>query len=227
MDSAENMAGPLGCQALSLPLTQLPPAGLIILSIPDDAVGVTAAMLSRDNNRTPVVHTSGTLGTDSLQPHTPCGIFYPMQTFSENREVSFLQVPLCIEAEDENLRQLLTLMADDLNAIPVFTSGEQRSILHIAAVFSCNFSNYLYSVAEDILQQNQLSFGMMHPLMKETVAKACEHLPSQVQTGPASRGDSVVINKHLTWLSERPEYAAIYQLLSGQIRKKYSDNEKL
>lgn len=225
--SASQLALRLSCNALSLPQTNLPPADLIILSIPDDAVANTAARLTLDDPLTPIVHTSGTLDADSLNPHQHRGIFYPMQTFSENRNVSFRNIPLCIEANEPALLNTLEALARALSSTPVLTHGQQRSILHIAAVFSCNFSNYLFSVAEDILDNNGLSFEMMHPLMQETVRKACEFKPSSVQTGPASRGDRTILEKHLRWLEGKPEYHEVYALLSELIRKKHAGNEEL
>lgn len=48
----------------------------------------------------------------------------------------------------------------------------QRAVLHVAAVFANNFANHCFSIAEKILDEADLPFEMLHPLMEETLAKA-------------------------------------------------------
>ena len=68
-------------------------------------------------------------------------MLYPLQTFSRAKAIDFSAIPLYIEAgEGETLSQLTQLAESLSHEVHVATSA-QRAILHVAAVFACNFSN--------------------------------------------------------------------------------------
>ncbi|MFC2107784.1 DUF2520 domain-containing protein, partial [Bacteroidota bacterium] len=92
----------------------------------------------------------------------------------------------------------------------------------VAAVFSCNFSNYMYTVAEKILDDHKLDFSILKPLILETAAKALDHPPSEVQTGPAKRKDHRIIMEHLKTLEKYPDYKELYELISQKIEDHYN-----
>lgn len=226
--SAKELVKETGGIALDSLDAALPSTDLVIISIPDDAVKEVAAAMILQQPDIPVVHTSGSLSMDVLsQHHAHCGVFYPLQTFSLGRIIPLDQVPFCIEAQNENLLNLLNSLALALNGSPVKTREEQRLSLHIAAVFACNFSNYLYSVSDEILTKTGLRFDLLQPLLKETIQKAIEEGPSVVQTGPAFRGDTRLIAKHLQWLEKSPEFKEVYDFLSRKILAKYHNDGKL
>lgn len=226
--SAEKLASKVNSKPLDSLNQPLPETELVLISIPDDTVAGVAAQLIVTKPGTPVVHTSGSLGTEVLLKHQPnTGVFYPLQTFSENRIVPLTDIPFCIESGNPEVLDMLESLARLLGGKPVKTHAEQRLCLHIAAVFACNFNNHLYAVAEEVLGNSGLSFDLLHPLMKETTQKAIDHSPSSVQTGPAFRGDTDLIAKHLKWLESNPGYRSTYEMLSRQIFEKYHPDEKL
>lgn len=67
------------------------------------------------------------------------------------------------------------------------------------------------------MDQNQLDFDLLRPLIRETSAKVQAFMPAEVQTGPAARGDAETMRKHLEFLREQPELEALYQELSQRI----------
>lgn len=222
---AEKLAAILECAPIK-ELGQAPSTDLVIISISDDAVSAVSDQLQGLDPATAVVHTSGSLGRDALAPHLKnTGIFYPLQTFSENRKPSLKGIPFCIEAGAPNLQNKLQNLATLLGGIAVSTTQEQRMQLHIAAIFACNFSNYLYSCSEAIMEKAALPFELLHPLIQETTLKAILYRPSEVQTGPAIRGDNAIIEKHLEWLKQQPELRDVYALLSSEIMKKNKTHE--
>ena len=95
----------------------------------------------------------------------------------------------------------------------------QRKVLHLAAVFACNFPNYLYGAAQQLLAQNDMDFAMLRPLILETAQKVQERFPGEVQTGPAVRNDENTMATHLQMLNNEPDLALLYRLLSQQIIK--------
>src|SRR5690606_15948426 len=99
-------------------------------------------------------------------------------------------------------------------------TSQQRLALHVSAVFANNFTNALYQIAYDILKQADLDFELIIPLIRETAEKIQNHVPEQVQTGPAIRNDGKTINTHLQFLSDREELTEIYQQLTYYIKKR-------
>lgn len=191
---------------------------LAIISVKDDAIPEVASALT--GRKGLVVHTSGAASLSDLSPLQNHGVFYPLQTFSKHKELDFRQVPICLEANNEINLQQLKLVAAALSEKVYIVPTEQRKILHLAAVFACNFPNYLFDVAQQLLAEHQLSFDIIRPLIAETANKAQTALPKDVQTGPAVRNDEQTMAKHKNLLQKKPDWVNIYQLLSEQIKKR-------
>lgn len=192
-------------------------ADLYIISVKDDAIESVAKSLKNVTGL--VVHTSGTTDINILSSQVAkAGVFYPLQTFSKSKEVSFENIPLCIEANDESQLTILNNLAAKISREVYKLNGEKRKVLHLAAVFACNFPNHLYALANKILSQNDLNFEIIRPLIAETADKVMSNLPENVQTGPAVRVDESTLNKHLSMLTDMAELQNIYQTLSDSIK---------
>lgn len=192
-------------------------ADIVLIAVKDDAIVAVADQLK--NYKGLVAHTSGAIALDALAGNKNYGVFYPLQTFSKHKELDFGNVPLCLEANNANnlslLKQLAALISKSLYEV----DSEQRKTLHLAAVFACNFPNYLYGIAQQLLAQNQLDFNIIKPLIAETANKVQSAFPNEVQTGPAVRNDEQTLKKHEAMLQEHPAWLTIYKLLSDQIKK--------
>jgi len=149
------------------------------------------------------------------------GVFYPLQTFSINKPVNFKQIPICIEACDERVQQTLLDLAKLLSTKTYVVSSEQRKKLHLAAVFACNFTNYMYDISSKILDESGFLFEMIQPLIAETAEKIKTMNPYEAQTGPAVRMDEKTIAKHLSMLNKRPDLKKIYKLLTKNIYNRH------
>ena len=192
-------------------------ADLYIISVKDDAIESVAKSLKNVTGL--VVHTSGTTDINVLASQVEkAGVFYPLQTFSKSKEVSFENIPLCIEANDDSQLTILCNLAAKISREVYKLNGEKRKVLHLAAVFACNFPNHLYALANKILSQNGLDFEIIRPLIAETADKVMSNLPENMQTGPAVRADESTLNKHLSMLTDMPELQNIYQTLSDSIK---------
>ena len=166
------------------------------------------------------VHTAGSLPMAVFEESaaTRYGVFYPLQTFSKNRKVSFEHIPVFIEANHPNDQQLLEQLALSLSNQAIPLSSEKRKYLHLAAVFASNFTNHLYAVAAQILESRDIDWKVLLPLIEETAAKVQELSPGEAQTGPAVRNDIPVIERHLEMLEDTPGKQVIYRILSRDIR---------
>lgn len=193
-------------------------ADFCIVSIKDDAIpGIIKELIGFKGV---VVHTSGAVSLAILAgDFVKYGVLYPLQTFSVKKEVDFSKVPICIEANQEGTLKSIRQLAEKLSTNVVEVDSEKRKILHLAAVFACNFTNHLYALSSDLLADYDLDFEMIRPLILETAAKVQHALPRDVQTGPAIRNDEQTLKKHEELLLKQPQLLNIYQTLSESIKK--------
>lgn len=218
-DSAKLLGDKLGIEFTSDYSEINREADLYILSVPDNALEGVVGKLDLSDRF--IVHTSGTSSMDSLNKFLNYGVFYPLQTFSTEVSLTFKKIPIFIQANSEENLDLLQGLADTISEKVQKINTEQRRVLHVSAVFASNFTNYMYAVAEDILDKNDLSFELLKPLIEETAEKLKNHAPHEAQTGPARRNDKKIIEDHLEILTKYPEYQKIYKLITEQIKKKH------
>lgn len=190
-------------------------ADVYIISVSDNAIAEVAANLPFQNRL--VVHTSGTSELSILDSKNRNGVFYPLQTFSKLKEIDFTSIPLCLEAENETDLLLLEQLANTITQKSYRISSEQRKSLHVAAVFVCNFVNQMYTIGNQICEENKVSFEILHPLIQETAQKILTLSPIEAQTGPALRNDTNTIQKHIAFL-EDANYKEIYKTLTQSIQ---------
>lgn len=168
--------------------------------------------------------TSGTLSCQCLKDHADrYGVIYPLQTFTKTQDMRTMDVPLCLEYHDSQEPTLpnagkdqMHSLARQLSPLCYDVSESQRARLHLAAVFSCNFSNAMYNVAYKLLQEKDLPFEMLIPLLQQTVQKLKTLTPAEAQTGPAARRDMNVMQKQMESIDD-PEWKEIYRLMSELI----------
>ncbi|WP_074489742.1 Rossmann-like and DUF2520 domain-containing protein [Mucilaginibacter polytrichastri] len=191
---------------------------LFIIAVKDDAIEAVAKQLVLHERL--IVHTSGATELQVLMQATAnAGVFYPLQTFSKDKELDFRTVPLCIEGANEAITKQLIELGQTISNNIYRVDSAQRKILHLSAVFACNFPNYLYYVAQKILAQHQLDFNLLRPLIMETAVKVQQQFPAVVQTGPAVRNDRQTIAAHLQLLDDNVFLQTLYQLLSEGVMK--------
>ncbi|MEA2043198.1 MAG: Rossmann-like and DUF2520 domain-containing protein [Bacteroidota bacterium] len=170
------------------------------------------------------VHTAGSVPGDLLENlSSNYGVLYPLQTFSKHVALDFSNIPICIEAVNpKNLRQIM-FVAELLSRDVRVLNSKQRKTVHTAAVFASNFSNYMYSVSEELLTDESLNFNILHPLILETARKATGQSPSDSQTGPAIRGDEKTMKSHLDVMKNNLKLRKIYIFVSDLIKKQYQN----
>lgn len=195
-------------------LAEVLPADIYLIALKDDVICDIAQKVMY--KKALVVHTSGAISMSVFTNFERFGVFYPLQTFSKNKAVDFKNIPICIEANNEQNLYLLEQLARAVSTKVYRISSEQRKSLHVAAVFVSNFVNYLYTEGQEICRRNEIPFEILHPLILETASKIIDLSPKEAQTGPAKRNDIAVISSHLELLNE--EQKKIYQLLTESIQ---------
>ncbi|NJL15675.1 MAG: DUF2520 domain-containing protein [Microscillaceae bacterium] len=194
-----------------------------ILAVSDDALPELAARLKVPPGSL-VAHTSGAQPLavlEALAPTVSRGVFYPLQTFSKDKEVEMKKVPFCLEGDTPQTLAHLFTLAQSLSEQVWAVDTKQRARLHLAAVFANNFTNWMLNISERILAEADLSPQLLAALRQETFEKAQAIGPEAAQTGPARRANHDVMRRHLALLQDQPQWAALYQLISQQIESHY------
>lgn len=193
---------------------------LYLSMLSDDALIDTVADFPADGALW--VHTSGSLPADIFSPLTnDYGVLYPMQTFSKGKKLDMASVPFFIEGANDGVTQLLWNIAGQLSCNVRKADSAMRRRMHIAAVFACNFTNYMWAIADRLLHADGMDITIMKPLVEETLHKVMSAIgPEAGQTGPARRGDSRIINSHISELSG--DERDIYRILSDNIMNHYN-----
>lgn len=211
----KNAKGLLAPDQIVTQIEQLQVADLTIISVADDAIKEVAEVIPYKNKL--IVHTSGTTSMEVLKTHDRRGVFYPLQTFSKSREVNFQNIPLCLETNNENDWNELKALASQMSEKVYKISSEQRRSLHVAAVFVSNFTNHMYTIGNEICEENKVPFEVLHPLIEETAAKIKTLPPLKAQTGPAIRHDEVTLKTHQDFLKNET-YKNIYKTITESIQ---------
>ncbi|MEL0226833.1 MAG: DUF2520 domain-containing protein [Flavobacteriaceae bacterium] len=202
--------------AVTQNLNDIIEADLYIISVSDTAIPAISKALEGKNGL--IAHTAGSIPMEVLGAHQNHGIFYPLQTFSKQKEVDFNQIPLCLEANQPENLNLLKKVAQSLGGPVHLIDSAQRKALHIAAVFVNNFTNHLYTIGEELCKAHKVPFSVLQPLIAETADKIKHLPPSAAQTGPAARGDQKILKDHLQYLTKE-SHQKLYQLISASIQQ--------
>ena len=210
------LEGTIASSKITHKISDLKPADVTIISISDDAIEEVSSQLPFTNQL--VVHTSGSCDISIIDKKNRQGVFYPLQTFSKSKKVSFKEIPFCIETAQVQDLIILKKLASLLSNKVYMINSEQRRSIHVAAVFVCNFTNHLYQIGSEICQEKSIPFEIFYPLIEETAQKIKTLAPKDAQTGPAKRQDKTTILKHLEAIKD-PMQKEIYTLLTNSIIK--------
>ena len=164
-----------------------------------------------------IVHTAGSISRDILHNISKnYGVLYPLQSLHKtNTHVP--EIPLLIDANTEQNIIILKKFALSISNNVSVVKDQERFILHAAAVIVSNFTNYLYSIAEDFCLKESADFNLLKPLILETARRVIDHSPKDVQTGPAVRKDIQTLDKHLRLLNKYPKLRTTYMRMTDGI----------
>lgn len=191
-------------------------ADLYLVALSDEAI--KPFLISFKFADKTILHTSGSMSISVFgKRFKNCGVFYPVQTFSKRRKINFKNIPVCVESRNIQVNRRISILAQSLVVNTHVCDSKERKAIHLAAVFANNFSNHLFAISEKILKQNNISFNILRPLIWETALKVQHESPDRMQTGPAKRGDRIVLNEHMNMLKHNKRFLAIYSLLSESI----------
>ncbi len=201
-------------------LSKIKSADIYIISISDSYVGEISKKLNVSEKL--VVHTSGSLDLSIIDSKNRRGVFYPLQTLSKDKEIELAKVPICIESENNKDLVLLETISKYIGCKTYKIDYNERKILHLAAIFSNNFVNHMFTIAKEILDDKNLDFNILKPLINETVDKIHKLEPENAQTGPAIRNNNEIILNHIKTL-KKDNHKKLYELMTKLIKDKYGE----
>jgi predicted short-subunit dehydrogenase-like oxidoreductase (DUF2520 family) len=196
---------------------------LIILAVPDDALPGLASELRLYSGQA-MIHTSGALGAEVLEPAraagTQVGAFHPLVAFADTeRAVAALRgATVAIEGDDQ-LASLLAEMADALGATAVRLAPGSKAAYHAAAMLAAGgFVALLDAIAElgRVAGLDEAgSIAIYGGLVEQTLGNARALGIERALTGPMVRGDIGTIRRHLEALErDAPGVLPLYRAIA-------------
>jgi predicted short-subunit dehydrogenase-like oxidoreductase (DUF2520 family) len=183
---------------------------LLLVAVSDRAIPECAASIPE--TEAIVFHASGAMvaarGGFSL---------HPLKALPPVGEPSDLEGTLLV-FEGEHPRTA-KLIATAVGARFAEIAASQKALYHAAAVFGANY----VAASLDIAQQLMHRVGLgdvredLVALAHSAIDNWRRHDDGRRFTGPAARGDSEVMRRHLDALADDPQLAQIYELVAGQI----------
>lgn len=182
---------------------------LVLIATPDAAIADTAAAVAP--GVAVVAHVAGSFGLDVLAGHDRVAAVHPLVSLP-NAEVGA-----------ERLRDgawfavagdaIATEVVADLGGHSFAVADADRATYHAAACIASNHLVALLGQVERVGAGAGVPFEAYLDLVRGTVDNVAALGPAAALTGPAARGDTATIDRHLDALdpSERPAYEALMQ----------------
>jgi predicted short-subunit dehydrogenase-like oxidoreductase (DUF2520 family) len=175
---------------------------LLLLAVPDDALGGVVAGLSATGALPPgqiVAHTSGAHGLAVLG-EVPGMALHPAMTFT-GVDSDLARLPGIAWGVTTRDKALATRLVADLGGVPEWIAEDARPLYHAALAHGANHLVTLVNEAADLLR----TAGVEHPdrLLAPLLHAALDNalrLGDAALTGPVSRGDAGTVAKHLARL---------------------------
>lgn len=194
----------------------------VFLAVPDDYIGSVSDRLSQLlAATTPIIHTSGATTTTKINDYfTIRAALWPIRSLRRGEVVAeWKDLPLVYFCDDAIFEDQLAVWAGKMSELTYRLDNEQRAQLHLAAVFSNNFTTWLCQIAYELCEEKNVPFEALVPIIKNTFSRIDATEPALRQTGAAQRGDEATMKRHLDLLEQQPAYADLYRRLSAMIRE--------
>ncbi|HKT03621.1 MAG TPA: DUF2520 domain-containing protein [Rugosimonospora sp.] len=186
-------------------------AELLLLAVPDDALGPLVAHLAESGAFRPgqvVAHTSGAHGTGILHPAVAKGArplaLHPAMTFTGTaadlpRLAAGVSFGVTAPAD---VRPLALRLVEDLGGVAEWIDEQHRALYHTALAHGANHLVTLVNEAADRLREAGVEHPdrVLGPLLRAALDNALR-LGDAALTGPVSRGDAGTVAKHLDTLA--------------------------
>ncbi|MGX6603853.1 Rossmann-like and DUF2520 domain-containing protein [Micromonosporaceae bacterium Da 78-11] len=201
---------------------------LLLLAVPDDALGSVVAGLAATGALRPgqiVAHTSGAHGLAVLGDVDGMAL-HPAMTFT-GADTDLARLPGIAWGVTTGDRAFATRLVADLGGVPEWIAEDARPLYHAALAHGANHLVTLVNEAADLLRTAGVEHPdrVLSPLLHAALDNALR-LGDEALTGPVSRGDAGTVGKHLDRMPAHavPAYLALARrtadraIASGRLR---------
>ena len=196
---------------------------VLILSVPDDAIGTLARRLSPRVACRFALHFSGALPSAELAPLSSGGTkvasIHPLRAFSGSGEDNWSGAFVAVEGE-EAAAKTASRLCRHVGARPHPISAANKPLYHAAATLAAGGSGSLLSFATRLWTRAGLAEEDGQSALAGLAAGAVEavgRLPfDRALTGPVARRDVETIRLHRDALACSPDLLELYALLAGE-----------
>ncbi|MES2004131.1 MAG: DUF2520 domain-containing protein [Bacteroidota bacterium] len=220
---AEILANELGAEAINDLQEADGSADLYLVAVTDDALAEIAARLSLKNKL--VVHTAGSVSKEILKnASNNYGVLWPMKMI--RKQMTTLE-PVSIVVDGSSAETIIQIENLARLFSPNISRADdaQRAKMHMLAALTSNFANHLYQLASDYCAAEGIDFSVFYPIIEETALGLHQAAPSNLQAGPAFRGDRQTIQKHLALLQAYPQISRVYEMMSKSIAESFPEKK--
>ncbi|NOT37941.1 MAG: DUF2520 domain-containing protein [Saprospiraceae bacterium] len=198
-------------------------ADAYILCVNDDSIKELSTQLSEIlANDKLIIHCSGSKPISEINEFfINRAVIWPIQSFGAKSKIDWNEIPFFIEATN-SCKDIVEQLCRQMNWKFHPIDSERKKLIHIAAVFANNFSNFNFIIAKEILSTLNLGIEVLKPLVESSQENIFINGPEESQTGPARRSDTKVVQMHLKELSkEFPHFKELYKEYSNLIMDYY------
>ena len=195
---------------------------IVFIWTSDDQISSLSVQMAQSlGQETILAHSSGTKSPKIIDDYFENrGVMWPIQSFSQNdNNLDLRHVPICIQGSNSHSVLTMRKISDEISEKVIEVSNQQKGQLHLASVISNNFTNHLFHISRILLEDKDLDFKLLLPLINKTVEKIQIMDPKEAQTGPAIRKDKRTMARHRRILKSYPNMRSIYLYVSKSIRK--------
>ncbi|NNC95158.1 MAG: DUF2520 domain-containing protein [Chitinophagales bacterium] len=220
--AAQNdLAEQFNIEVMNVPESIDDDSDILIIAVNDDSI----SDLKISTTDKLVVHTSGNVSLNTLNNISEnIGVFYPLQSLrSDNFDDERIEIPFLIEASNNKSLRKLEDLSGSIGSDFIQADEDTRRLIHLAAVFAHNFTNHMWSISDQLLNKEKISFEIIKPLILNSIAQLRDRSPLELQTGPALRKDSNTMQSHLHLLKESEDWTVLYKIISESIKKTHHD----
>lgn len=224
--NAENARQFAAAGTVCATLAELPPAGLWLLSVADDAIAEIARQLARlfpDWHATTVFHASGLHSSALLAPLQSQGAItaslHPVHSFGHREKslVTFAGSCCTLEGNPAATAPLSRLLAP-LQVRLLSIDTEAKPLYHAATAMASNYMVSLMAASLSLLEKAGIgeadARALLGPLASQTAANVFARGPAAALTGPIARGDRETVARHIAAITAAaPETLELYRSL--------------
>lgn len=198
---------------------------ICFIAVADQAVAEITSNLKFNN--TLLVHTSGSLPLQEINKankHT--AVLWPIYSILKNKVDEYnTSIPIAVNANSDHSKQKIIDVANAISSKVIYLTDEQRLPMHLSSVICNNFCNHLFSIVQNICNEQNIPFNFLLPIIFQTFERLQNNVNAKdLQTGPSKRNDTITIDKHLNFLEQQPFWQELYQSFNRSIRNMYKED---